>query len=261
MLPLTSKSLSATYLFKPNGASKNVTASNKSVISSTSFDSGESYSFTIKAIGAYVLTETNSVQIGSYKWAYANLNGPTKKQESKPWISGPLTGSSIPGASGTTSASSSNNDWWRWNTGTVDVSNTDPGSVSSWSTSTDPCRAGLGSSWSVPSKTKFDNLVQYKLVSKRVYINGETMTSDATGWVKGNKTVGCAFVDTSKGSCIFLPAAAHRNGSSYNDVGTAGNYWSSTNNGIYAYGLGFESGYCGVLSYYRYTGFTLRCAQ
>lgn len=263
LLPLTSKSLSATYTFKPNWSSKNITASNKTVISSTTFSPGGSYAFIIKAIGAYVLTETNPVQIGSYKWAYANLDGQTKKQESKPWISGPLDGSSIPSEKGSISASGSDNDWWRWNVGTVDVSNADPGSASSWSTSTDPCLAGLGSSWRVPSKIKFDNLVGYKLVSKRVYINGETLMSSASGWVKGSKTVGCVFVDTSRGTCLFLPAVGDRYDSTYYELGTRGCYWSSTSNGsYYAYYVYFNSGDCKVgTSGYRTYGFSLRCSQ
>ena len=132
LLPLSGKSLTASYTFKPNGATKNVTASNKSISGSATFSGGGSYSFTIKAIGAYVLTATNPVQIGSYKWAYANLNGSNRKMETYPWVSGKQNGS--------------DNDYWRWNVLTVDTSSGYPASAFDWSTSTDPCRSGLGTS-------------------------------------------------------------------------------------------------------------------
>ena len=42
--------------------------------------------------------------------------------------------------------------------------------------------------------------------------------------------------------CVFLPAAGYRNGSSVNDAGTNGNYWSSTaNDENNAYNVNFNS--------------------
>ena len=41
---------------------------------------------------------------------------------------------------------------------------------------------------------------------------------------------------------VFLPAAGNRNGSSLNNVGSNGNYWSSTcNNSNNAYNMNFNS--------------------
>lgn len=250
LLPLSGKSLTTSYTFKPNGASQNVTASNKSISGSATFSGGGSYSFTIKAVGAYVLTETNPVQIGSYKWAYANLNGSNQKMETYPWVSGKQNGS--------------DNDYWRWNVLTVDTSSDYPESASTWSTGTDPCRSGLGTSWKVPPTTYFDNLVGYKLVSKKVYINGVTVTTNTYGWVSSGTVAGCVFVDASRGTCIFLPAAGLRNGSSYNNAGADGNYWSATlhtSSTARAYSLNFYTSYCLVDYYIRYYGFSLRCAQ
>ena len=250
LLPLSGKSLTASYTFKPNGASKNVTASDKSISGSATFSGGGSYSFTIKAIGAYVLTATNPVQIGSYKWAYANLNGSNRKMETYPWVSGKQNGS--------------DNDYWRWNVLTVDTSSGYPASASTWSTSTDPCRSGLGTSWKVPPSVYLGNLVGYKLVSKKVYINGVTATTNTYGWVNSGSVVGCVFVDTSRGTCIFLPAAGDRNGSDYYSSGEYGNYWSAnrnTSNTNNAYKLSFYSNNCYTSEDRRLAGLSLRCAQ
>ena len=45
--------------------------------------------------------------------------------------------------------------------------------------------------------------------------------------------------------CVFLPAAGNRNGTSVNNVGSNGNYWSSSPNGSNAdnaYNVNFNSG-------------------
>ena len=263
VLPPSSKSLSASYNFIPNGE-KEIKATNKPITTNTTFSGGGSYSFTIKAIGAYVLTNTAAVKIGSYTWAYANLNSATNQQESKPWISGPLTGSSIPTANGTTTANNANNGWWRWNVKTVDTENTYSTQTNIWSSGNDPCRSVLGTSWKVPLKTYFDDLVANILKNKRVYINGETMTTNDYGWVEGKYTGGCVFADTNLGTCIFLPAAGYRLGSSYYYAGTDGHYWSatlSTSDTSFAYCLYFSSSPCYVTSHARNKGYTLRCAQ
>lgn len=250
LLPLSGKSLTASYTFKPNGSSQNVTASDKSISSTATFSGGGSYSFTIKAVGAYVLTETNPVQIGSYKWAYANLNGSNRKMETYPWVSGKLNGN--------------DNDYWRWNTISADTSTDYPASPPTWSTSTDPCRSGLGTSWKVPPKTYFDNLVDYILVSKRVYINGVTVTTNTHGWVNSGTVVGCVFLDASRGTCMFLPAVGLREGSSYYSGGSVGCYWSATyktSETNYAYYLYFRTSYCYISQYYTNNGLSLRCVQ
>lgn len=248
VLPPSSKSLSASYSFLPNGG-KQVTGNNKSITTNTTFSSGGSYSFTIQAVGAYVLTETEAVKIGGYTWAKANLNN-DKTMESHPWVSGQQGGS--------------DNDYWRWNMLSVDTESAyPPDRPNTWSTSTDPCKA-MGTSWKVPPKAYFDNLVGYKLASKRVFINGVTATTDATGFVSSGSVVGCVFVDSSRGTCIFLPAAGRLNGSSSDGVGTNGKYWSATLNTSdtdRAYSLLFRSGSCSVLDNPRFLRFSLRCTQ
>ena len=59
---------------------------------------------------------------------------------------------------------------------------------------------------------------------------------------------------------VFLPAAGNRNGTSLNNVGSNGYYWSSSyNNSSSAYYLGFDSGIVNPnSSSYRYSGFSVR---
>lgn len=260
--PPSSKSLSASYNFKPNGGNQ-ITVSDRTITTGTTFTSGGSYSFTIQAVGAYVLTETEAVQIGSHTWAYANLNGTTKKQESKPWISGPLTGSGIPSEKG--DVTTENNDWWRWNVLNIDTDSSYGTKENTWNSNNDPCRSGLGTSWKVPPQTYFNDLVKDNILkNKRVYINGETMTTNTYGWVEGKNTVGCVFADTNLGTCIFLPAAGTRLGSRYYDVGTIGFYWGATldaSDTNRACDLEFYSDDCYFDTNYRTDGRSLRCAQ
>ena len=59
---------------------------------------------------------------------------------------------------------------------------------------------------------------------------------------------------------VFLPAAGNRNGTSLNNVGSNGYYWSSSyNNSSSAYYLGFDSGIVNPLnSDVRCYGFSVR---
>lgn len=247
ILPLTNQALSATYNFKPNGSSTNITASNKYVNTSTTFNSGGSYSITIKAIGAYVPSTESPVIIGSYKWAPANLNK-YKYLESNAWTSGAINGN--------------DNDYWRWNVLNVDTSGDYPATGSQWASSSDPCREGLGSPWCVPPKEYFDDLIGYALDTKKVHINGATATTNTNGWVEVNNVSGCVFVDDSRGTCTFLPATGSRFMSKYYQVGYHGTYWSSK---IYsskkAYTLYVSSSQVVVSDYDISNGLPLRCSQ
>ena len=62
--------------------------------------------------------------------------------------------------------------------------------------------------------------------------------------------------------CYILPAAGNFNGSSVNNVGTNGNYWSSTPNGTSnAYNFNFNSSNLNMNSNSQSNGFSVRLAQ
>jgi len=81
-----------------------------------------------------------------------------------------------------------------------------------WKTTNDPSPSG----WRVPTKAEIESLLNTTFV---------TMVSKVQ-----NGTNGYLFTDKATGNSIFLPAAGYRNINSgfLNDVGTVGDYWSST---------------------------------
>ena len=64
-------------------------------------------------------------------------------------------------------------------------------------------------------------------------------------------------------TCVFLPAAGYRNGTGVNNVGSNGNYWSSSvNNENNAYNVNFNSGNLNPQNNNnRYNGFSVRLVR
>lgn len=95
--------------------------------------------------------------------------------------------------------------------------------------SDDAARANWGGKWRMPTKAERDELR-----------NNCTWTWTTQNGVKGYKVT-----SKNNGNSIFLPAAGYRNGTSVDDVGSGGYYWSSS---LYegfprdAYNLYFYSG-------------------
>ena len=110
----------------------------------------------------------------------------------------------------------------------------------------DAATANWGGSWRMPTREQMEELV----------VHCEWEWTQVNG-VNGSKVIG------PNGSCIFLPAAGYRSGSSLYYDGYYGYYWSSTpDDNFYddcAYYLSFNYGLEGVYWYYnRNIGFTVR---
>ena len=62
---------------------------------------------------------------------------------------------------------------------------------------------------------------------------------------------------------VFIPVAGNRNNSngSLNNVGSNGNYWSSTVNGTNSRNLNFNSGNANMNNNNRANGFSVRCIK
>ena len=108
----------------------------------------------------------------------------------------------------------------------------------------DAARANWGSTWRLPTKAELEELE-----------NKCTWTWTTQNGVKGYKVTG------PNGNSIFLPAAGSRYGSSPNNAGERGYYWSSApfeSNSDYAYSLCFHSGFQYVNWLNRYSVLSVR---
>jgi len=110
----------------------------------------------------------------------------------------------------------------------------------------DAATKNWGSGWRMPTKAEFDDLFNYTNHS----------------WVTINGVNGIKFVSkTDSSKYIFLPPAGGYDGTSLNDAGPGGYYWSSSissSNAGYAWYMYFHSGDAYTGSTYRYNGFTVR---
>ncbi len=104
------------------------------------------------------------------------------------------------------------------------------------------CSATWGGNWRCPTKNEWEEL--------KSNCAWTWITQDG---IKGYKVTGA------NGNSIFLPAAGYRNGSSLDDVGSKGYYWSSTPNGSNnAYYLYFDSSGQNMYNDYRSYGLSVR---
>ena len=161
---------------------------------------------------------------------------------------------------------------------------------SSWRSRTNPVITGYNWSsykWSSGSSsflTKYNTNSRYGTVDNKTVLEadddvahvklggGWRMPTDAEWtelrnnciwtWTKLNGVSGCLVTSDKNGASIFLPAAGVRNDTYLYDVGSYGDYWSSslrTNDPNYAYYVLFYSDF--VYRYYslsRYHGFSVR---
>lgn len=118
----------------------------------------------------------------------------------------------------------------------------------------DTARNVMGGNWRMPTKEDFVELYNY------CNTNGSVIWTTING-INGRKFT------SPNGNYVFLPAAGFCYGTSCNDVGMFGNYWSST---CYANGGPGDSAY--LVSFYsadvspgnnndRYFGFSVRAVQ
>jgi uncharacterized protein (TIGR02145 family) len=109
----------------------------------------------------------------------------------------------------------------------------------------DAARAKLGGKWRMPTKTDFEELINYTQ-------NEWTTYNGINGWMFTSKT--------NSDNWIFLPAAGYRE-TSLGSAGTIGRYWSSSLNTDYpdfAYKLFLDSSDVRVTSFDRFFGLPIR---
>ena len=82
-----------------------------------------------------------------------------------------------------------------------------------------------------------------------------------TGW-NGNNYSSADWTKMESTGCVFLPAAGYRSGSSMNDLGTSGYYWSATPNGTDAFDVYFGSGFLNPAAHNgRFRGLSVRLVR
>ena len=112
-------------------------------------------------------------------------------------------------------------------------------------TSRDVAHVSWGGSWCLPTAEELQELKD----------NCEWT------WTTLNGKAGYKVVSKKNGNSIFLPAAGYRDGTSLNNAGSYGYYWSSaplSSNTYDAYSLYFNSGRHLVFDYNRYYGRSVR---
>jgi len=125
----------------------------------------------------------------------------------------------------------------------------------------DAARANLGSPWRMPTTEEFA-----ELFAGSIYIDAdgnEVASDNVDKRVTVNGIVGLYLQSKTNGNRLFFSASGRGNGSSWNNRGANGNYWSSSfSSSRYARDLYFRSG--GVLpqdNYDRLYGFAVRAVQ
>ena len=109
----------------------------------------------------------------------------------------------------------------------------------------DAARANWGGKWRMPTEAE----------------QNELRNNCAWTWTTQNGVMGYKVTSKTNGNSIFLPAAGARLGTSVNDVGSYGFYWSSSldeSDPNDARCLDFDSDYVGCYSSNRLTGRTVR---
>ena len=111
----------------------------------------------------------------------------------------------------------------------------------------DAATANWGRDWQIPSLEQLEELINSDYTTtERTTLNG----------IEGRK-----ITSKSNGNSIFLPAAGYRYGTSLDNVGSYGDYWSRSlhsSYSSYAYYLYFSSSNVGTSGNYRYYGRSVR---
>ena len=135
----------------------------------------------------------------------------------------------------------------------------------------DAVTALLGSKYRMPTQAEFQELYNHCGGTINGSLSGTTsVSSKGTYWVAAGTTVngikytraGRLFVGQNVTKRVFFPASGYCYDSSVGNVGSRGDYWSSSlrsSNSGSAYGLGFNSSNVGPANYnLRYLGFPVR---
>lgn len=146
---------------------------------------------------------------------------------------------------------------YKWCNGTFDIltkynMNSEYGTIDNKTTlelSDDAASVNWGGYWCMPTEDEWQELY-------------DNTTSEWTDDYNGTAVAGRVFTSKNNGRTLFLPAAGYRSGTDVYDVGSDGNYWSSSlysDRSRNAYRMKFYSGYVYQQGYnIRCYGFSVR---
>lgn len=127
----------------------------------------------------------------------------------------------------------------------------------------DAARAILGGPWREPSTEDFAELFNSNY-TKFIDADGEDIASDVTDKrITMNSILGIRLKSKVNGNTLFFPCSGYGYGTSWNDRGSSGNYWSrSLYSAVGGRGLYFYSGGVYPQGYnFRFDGFAVRPVQ
>ena len=110
----------------------------------------------------------------------------------------------------------------------------------------DAAHSYMGGEWRMPTDDEWQELFEYC---------DDTWTEN----YNGTGVAGCVFTSKVNGNSVFFPAAGYCYYSSVYDVGTDGDYWSTSwATLLNAWFVSFHSGGVGVNHYYKWCGHSVR---
>ena len=200
-----------------------------------------------------VKTTYEWVEIGGVKWATKNVGALTVTDYGQYFSWGGVNGFTADQVSGTCHSKAFS--WTNYELGNGGSSAADMTKYNSTDgktvleSSDDAATVNMGSGWRMPTETEFNAL------------SAATNNTWVTNY-EGSGVAGRLFTDkTDSSKVLFFPAAGYCNNGSVRNVGSNGNYWSSS---LYASGvilgryLFFGSGHCLMDSNGRCLGFSVR---
>ena len=193
---------------------------------------------------AWTQENPEGVKIGNQIWMQRNLDVTTYRNgDTIPMVSDNTTWKKI-----TTGA------WCYYENDSATYAAT-YGKLYNWYAVTDP-RGLAPAGWHIPNSEEWNVLVKW-LGGIRI-AGGKMKATGTTNWLSPNTDA------TNSSKFTGLPGGYRYNNGKFFDMGTSGNWWSTsapTVTEAWAYGLGFEDGEVGTDGAYKRSGFSVRCIK
>ncbi|HPI46173.1 MAG TPA: fibrobacter succinogenes major paralogous domain-containing protein, partial [Tenuifilaceae bacterium] len=130
------------------------------------------------------------------------------------------------------------------------------GKLYNWYAATDE-RKMCPTGWHVPNVVEWYELIDY--LGGEFVAGGKLKEVGTLHWKSPNNSA------TNESGFTALPGGYRNDAGVFNGIGNRGSFWSSTENGYYAWGrsLGYSNGYCLGMNdvFSKENGFSVRCIK